>query len=231
MKKYYFLFVIVFILAFCSIVYELILAQALSAFLENTILRYSVTIGLYMFSIGIGTLFAEGRFIRTPSLTLLKVEFLLTIMGGFSIVLLFGLQALGVSRLLFSVFAHGLIVSIGILTGFEIPLLIAMLSREMKNPENMVLAFNYFGAFLGPLIFAFVFYKQWGLMATSFFIGFLNALVGLFIFLSDRNYILHKNLIEKKVYILQGALLTVIMLCWVNADTINEYFINHYLNI
>ena len=50
-----------FVLAFCSIVYELLLGQSLSAFLGNTVLRYSVTIGLYMLSMGIGSLLAEGK--------------------------------------------------------------------------------------------------------------------------------------------------------------------------
>lgn len=48
------------VLAFCSIVYELLLGQSLSAFMGNTVLRYSVTIGLYLFSMGMGALFAEG---------------------------------------------------------------------------------------------------------------------------------------------------------------------------
>ena len=42
------IYAITFVLAFCSIVYELLLGQTLSAFLGNTVLRYSVTIGLYM---------------------------------------------------------------------------------------------------------------------------------------------------------------------------------------
>ena len=45
------IYAITFILAFCSIVYELLLGQTLSAFLGNTVLRYSVTIGLYMMSL------------------------------------------------------------------------------------------------------------------------------------------------------------------------------------
>jgi spermidine synthase len=62
-----------FVLAFCSIVYELLLGQALSAFLGNTVLRYSVTIGLYMMSLGIGSMIAEGRFVARPAVALLRV--------------------------------------------------------------------------------------------------------------------------------------------------------------
>ena len=47
-------YIITLILAFCSIVYELLLGQTLSAFFGNTVLRYSVTIGLYLFAMGMG---------------------------------------------------------------------------------------------------------------------------------------------------------------------------------
>ena len=67
-------YAITFILAFCSIVYELLLGQTLSAFLGNTVLRYSVTIGLYMMSLGIGSMIAEGRFVERPVTSLLRVE-------------------------------------------------------------------------------------------------------------------------------------------------------------
>ena len=57
------IYFLTFILAFCSIVYELLLAQSLTAFLENTVLRYSITIGLYMFSMGYGALIAEKKLV------------------------------------------------------------------------------------------------------------------------------------------------------------------------
>ena len=80
------IYTITFILAFCSIAYELLLGQSLSAFLGNTVLRYSVTIGLYMLSMGIGSLMAEGRFVKSPVTALLKIELLLTVTGGFSVI-------------------------------------------------------------------------------------------------------------------------------------------------
>ena len=78
------------------------------------------------------------------------------------------------SVLVFSVFAHGLIILIGILTGFEIPLLIEIINKFRKNSENLILGWDYFGAFVGTIIFAFCFYPQVGLVQTSLFIGFLN---------------------------------------------------------
>ena len=141
------------ILAFCSIVYELLLGQTLSAFLGNTVLRFSVTVGLYMMSLGIGSMIAEGRFVRRPVITLLSIELLLTLVGGSAVVLLFLANAMGASPLAMSVFAHSLIIVIGILSGFEIPLLIALKNLEAPDRDNAIIGVNYIGAFLGTLFF------------------------------------------------------------------------------
>ena len=132
-----------FLLAFCSIVYELLLGQSLSAFLGNTVLRYSVTIGLYMLSMGIGSLMAEGRMVKHVVTTLLKVEILLTITGGFSVILLLIVDSLGPPEIVFSLLAHLLIILIGILTGLEIPLLMELRNLEVDGSERSVLGVDY----------------------------------------------------------------------------------------
>jgi len=155
------IFIFTFILAFCSIVYELLLGQSLSAFLGNTVLRYSVTIGLYMLSMGIGSLFAEGRFVKHPVIMLLRVELFLTVIGGFSVILLHLLNMAGLAGMVFSGLAHLLIIGIGILTGLEIPLLMEVKNLEVKDSETTVLGVDYLGAFCGTVVFAFLFYPRW----------------------------------------------------------------------
>ena len=145
-----------FVLAFCSIVYELLLGQALSAFLGNTVLRYSVTIGLYMMSLGIGSMIAEGRFVARPAVALLRVETLLTLFGGGSVVLLFFIDSTGATGITLSITAHLLIIIIGVLSGFEIPLLIALKNLDAEYRDNAIIGINYLGAFLGTMTFAFV---------------------------------------------------------------------------
>lgn len=229
MGRFNIIFLITFILAFCSIVYELLLAQSLSAFLENTVLRYSVTIGLYMFSMGFGALMAEGRFIRNPVLTLLRIEILLTVIGGFAVVLLHLLNMSVLSRLVFSLLVHGLIVLIGVLTGFEIPLLIEIRNREKERSENAVLGVDYFGAVLGTIIFAFVFYPVMGLIPTAFFVGSLNAGAGILLF-TQREKVKRESKSKYYIYLsIQAVLLVIIIVCLVNSGNINSYFINHYL--
>lgn len=220
------LYVITCILAFCSIVYELVLAQALSAFLENTVLRYSVTIGLYMFSMGFGAIMAEGKILKSACLALLGIEILLTVIGGFAVVLLYVVDIFGASRFIFSLAAHSLIIVIGILTGFEIPLLIEIKGRRSANK---IIGVNYIGAFFGTIIFAFFFYPRLGLVPTTFFIGSLNAAAGLMLW-TQNDFNNEKNRIPFKVgMIVQTALLIAILICLINAQSISQYFIKQYL--
>ena len=222
------IYVFTFILAFCSIAYELLLGQSLSAFLGNTVLRYSVTIGLYMLSMGIGALLAEGRFVRRPVIALLKIELLLTVTGGFSVLVLLLLDSAGMPPLLFSMLAHTLILVIGILTGFEIPLLMEVKSLETGQAESNVLGVDYLGAFLGTVVFAFVFYPRLGLIPTSFFVASLNALVGVCLF-TQASKVQHEHRREYRVLLaFQSVLLVVVVACMTGAGAINEFFLKQY---
>ena len=223
------IYAMTFVLAFCSIVYELLLGQTLSAFLGNTVLRYSVTIGLYMMSLGIGSMIAEGRFVRNPVTSLLLVEVLLTLAGGSCVVLLFAVNALGVPPLLLSIIAHSLIIVIGILSGFEIPLLISLKNKESENRDNAIIGVNYLGAFAGTIVFAFVLYPFVGLVPTAFMIAFLNALVGVMLF-TRVEYVEASRLGRYRAMLgLVSAMVIVLGYCLSAADEISESVVNLYL--
>jgi len=229
MKRNNFLYLITFVLAFCSMAYELILAQSLSAFLDNTVLRYSVTIGLYMFSMGMGAFLIDGRTDRHPIITLLRVEIFLTLLGGFSVIYLFLAQMAISTNILFIVLAHSLIIFIGILTGFEIPLLIEIANKENQNSENQILGVNYLGALFGTVIFAFIFYPRLGLIPSVFLVGLLNAVSGMALFLKEEWV---ESSMKKQFYgalYIQLAVLCLIAISFMYGDKINVYFINHYL--
>jgi len=213
--------------AFCSIAYELLLGQSLSAFLGNTVLRYSVTIGLYLLSLGIGAFLAKGKFTKNPVLVLQVIEILLTSIGGFSVIFLFGFDSLGFSDLLFAIFAHLLIIIIGILSGFEIPLLIEISNKEKKDSENMVLGFDYAGTFIGTLVFAFIFYPKIGLISSAFIVGVLNAFAGTILF-TQKDKIQNQRR-HNQYLVLQIIVMIIIIIFVQNADKINEYLINQYL--
>ncbi len=223
------IYIFTFILAFCSMAYELLLGQSLSAFLGNTVLRYSVTIGLYMLSMGIGSLMAEGRFVKSPVTSLLKIEPLLTVTGGFSVIALLVIDAAGLPPLLFSALAHSLIIIIGIFTGFEIPLLMHLKNLETKQSESTVLGVDYLGAFFGTVVFAFVFYPIVGLIPTAFFVATLNAAVGVALLTQASKVQSHEHRQYHALIAIQSILLLVLVACLSTASTINEIFLRYYL--
>jgi len=223
------IYILTFILAFCSMAYELLLGQSLSAFLGNTVLRYSVTIGLYMLSMGIGSLMAEGRFVKSPVTALLKIELLLTVTGGFSVIALLVIDSAGLPPLLFSALAHSLIIIIGIFTGFEIPLLMHLKNLETKQSESIVLGVDYLGAFFGTVVFAFVFYPIVGLIPTAFFVATLNAAVGVALLTQASKVQSHEHRQYHALIAVQSVLLIVLVACLSTASTINEIFLRYYL--
>jgi spermidine synthase len=221
---------VTFILSFCSISYELILAQSLSAFLENTVLRYSVTIGLYMCSLGVGSLCAGERWTRQAILNLLKIEILLTIFGGFSVVSLFYADAWNIGRLGFLIFSHGLILLIGFLSGFEIPLLVKIAENYKSSSVNKILSVNYAGAFVGTVIFAFYLYPKLGLLPATFVVGILNAISGIFLYLEEKHVEpADHNRFYLFLYFL-GFLFLILSLCVIYADPIQNFLMNQYLS-
>lgn len=230
LNKIQLVYLVTLILAFSSIVYELLLGQALSAFFGNTVLSYSITVGLYLFAMGVGAFVVEKRFLKHAVLKLLIVECIIITLGGGSIILLHAIHSLHISSVLLSIFGYSLIFIIGILTGFEIPLLMDMANQKEKKKENIILGINYFGAFLGSIMFAFYFYPVSGLVKTAFVVALLNTVGGLLL-------IGFKDTVPQSVqrslmftFFIIAILGGVVFVGFINADIINEYLIKIYLN-
>ena len=77
-------FSLVFFLALCSVVYELVLGQMLAALNGNTISQYSTVIGIYIANLGFGSLFVSLLNEENSAKRLYRVEMALTFLGGFS---------------------------------------------------------------------------------------------------------------------------------------------------
>lgn len=184
-----------FLVAFCSLTYELLLAHSLSVFMGNTVLRYSLTIGVYLASMGLGAyLYKESE--KSEIRLLIKVELWLSFVGGLTVILL---SALTVANLFLSsqnqgiplqlvygfymLFSHSLIVIIGILSGFEIPSLMTLSRQFDAGSSNIVLALDYGGSLLGAVAFPLFLLPYLGLYASAHLMALLN-LAACFILLS-----------------------------------------------
>jgi len=185
-------YLIIFIVALCSIVYELLMAQTLSVLLGNTVVQYSITIGVYLASLGVGSLLCReetsGRVDR-----LVRIEVWLCLVGGVSVILQnlwdvlfryldwnysFWNQGVGewILWLVYLFLCYGVIVAIGLLSGFELPLLISLRQSEKEGTTNTVLGVDYMGSLAGAVCFPLLLWPQLGLFASAFLIGLLNAL-------------------------------------------------------
>ncbi|MFC1976726.1 spermidine synthase [Chloroflexota bacterium] len=188
-KRINIIYLITFIVAFCSIVYELLMAQTLSLLTGNSVLRYSTTIGLYLASLGLGAFLCTNKRLVRSVETLWKVEILLSLVGGAAVVLLHFSHMLyaylmvnlhfTMGLILFFTFSYGIIAVIGILSGFELPLLIHLREQEEERTANLVLGVDYFASLAGAVIFAVVLLPYLGVLRTGFVTAMLNVSVAL----------------------------------------------------
>lgn len=166
----------VFVAGLCSLVYELLISTTASYFLGDSVKQFSVTIGLYLASMGVGSY--VSRFIKTKLLrSFVAVEILLGLVGGLAVPILYLAYAYGVA---FWPVVVGLIVIIGALTGLEIPLLTRIMDREETLDVNLanILSFDYLGALLATLAFPFVLLPVLGTFRASLVLGLFNLVVG-----------------------------------------------------
>ena len=190
-------YAVTFTVAYCSIVYELLLAQTLSTVLGNTVLRYSLTIGFYLAAKGLGAMLCDLK--RRDALkSLVRVEIALIALGGLSVILinLFDVvqkyiysrspafqEALvlngSLAEIVFFILSQGVIIAIGIFSGFEVPLLMHIGEREKPDTGNMILGFDYFGSLAGAVTFPLVLLPALGIFSIAFFTAILNGLAGL----------------------------------------------------
>ncbi len=122
-----------------------------------------------------------------------------------------------------------MIVLIGFLTSFEIPLLIELTNAETEDADSAVLGVDYLGAFAGTVVFAFLFYPQVRLVPAAFIVASLNAAVS--VALATQVEKVHGE--QRREYWaligVQFALLLVLVVCQPRADVINECFLRRYL--
>ncbi len=169
------LLVSVLIIAACGLLYELLISTISAYFLGNSVLHFSVTIGLFMSAMGIGSYLS--RFIRSDLLSaFVYIEIALGIIGGLSGLLLYATFAFTENYYLF---AFALIMLLGAGIGLEIPLLTRIVRpfNSLREAVSQVLSFDYFGALLASLVFPLLLLPYLGTMRTGFVVGLLNLAV------------------------------------------------------
>lgn len=171
----------VFVLSLCGITYELVLGSLATYLLGNPVLQYSVTIGVFLSSMGLGSYLS--RFIAGDLLgSFIRIEISLGFVGGISVLLLSALFSFSASFYLLHIL---FLVVIGAMVGLEIPLLTRLLKRygSLKDVLSNVLSVDYIGGLAGSLLFPLVLFPFIGRLLTSILIGVANIAVALLVIL------------------------------------------------
>ena len=166
-----------FVISTCGLVYELVNGALASYLLGDSVTQFSTVIGVYLFSMGIGSYLT--RYIRgNIALAFVGIEILVGVVGGFSSGLLFVLFAHVIH---FRVTLYFIVGLTGILVGAEIPLLLRILQNqfEFKDLVAKVFTFDYVGALLASILFPLLLVPHLGMIRTSFLFGILNVSVAL----------------------------------------------------
>ena len=190
----------VFIAGLCSIIYELLISTTATYFLGDGVRQFSIIIGVYLFSMGVGAYFAKMMSIKSLR-NFVIIEYILGWVGAISVPLLYFVFTY-VSISSFQVICLAQIFIIGFLTGTEVPLLTFSFSDDnIKDNLSTVLSLDYVGGLIATLIFPFVILPFVGLFYASLSFGFINILLGLGV-----NFIFFKN--NKKM--LLGGILSLV---------------------
>ena len=163
------------VIAICAIVYELGIGSLSSYLLGNSVYQFSITIGLFMTAMGIGS-YLSKYFTRQLITWFIQIELAIGCIGGFSCPILFAAYSF---NFFYAPVMWGLIILIGTLIGLELPLL-TRIFREyttLRIALANALTFDYVGGLIGSLAFPLLLLPLLGIFDTSIVMGLANLAV------------------------------------------------------
>lgn len=188
--------ILIFILAYCSINYQLILSQLLSISVRNSYEQYNLSIAIYLFSMGLGSLFYDKT--KNHTRNFIKTEILLSIVGLFLAPLLFHFNNLLNYLGLAYQFNYLFLILVGYLTGKEIPLVVNL----SKDSWGSILFYDFFGSFLAYLLFGTIFYQSFNIIEFTILTASLNFLVlSVYLIINYKKYRILSTLISLLVFL------------------------------
>ena len=172
-----------FVCAACGLVYELELVALGSYLLGDSVTQASVVLSVMVFAMGVGSLLAK-RFTRRPATSFALVESALALVGGLSVLALYGCFV-WIGHYRTALVAVSLL--IGMLIGAEIPLLMTLIQRIRRQDASRAVAdlfaADYVGALIGGLAFPFLLLPLLGQATGALVTGAVNAVAGAFVVL------------------------------------------------
>ena len=166
-----------FLIAACSLTYELLIGSVSTYLLGASTVHYSLTIGLFLFFMGAGAWLAQAVRARLLE-TFVLIEVGVGIVGGASAIALQAVYAWTEHYYLAMVAVTGVI---GALVGAEVPLLTRLLEGPsgLRRGISQVLSVDYVGALAAALLFPFVLLPHFGHLLSAALTGLVNLAVAL----------------------------------------------------
>lgn len=163
-----------FLVAVSGLIYELVAATASSYLLGDSVLQFSLVIGVFLASMGLGAW--VSRFVEDPLIGFIGAQASLAAVGA------------AIAPLAFTAFGYGHspaspiyigLVLVGVLSGMEIPLLTRVLSdlKAGKFALENVLSADYLGALAASIAFPILLVPYLGLVNAGLVFGGLNFIV------------------------------------------------------
>lgn len=208
-----------FVSGLCSIIYELLIATTAAYFLGDSVMYFSLTIGIYMASMGAGT-FLSKYVDRDLLARFVRIELALAALGGLSIpALYFAYAWTGYFLHVYLFFT----IAIGVLIGLEIPFLTRLMERYNPLKVNIanILSFDYFGALVATLAFPFLLLPVFGVYQSSLLFGFANMSIGFAVLHTFRDEIGSPARRLTRITILLTVMLAAMI-------ALSHYFLEHW---
>lgn len=192
-----------FIVSFCSMCYELVIADALAIMTGKHIFWQAITMGIYIAAMGYGTFKADKVKESDLNKKMVDIEYRLSMWGCVAISMIMIFKAVFkvfdnhyfvtsdhendyhyrmiYYRTIFLICSQSVTFMIGMLTGYELPLLIRMGQKSKKVQLNLLLGINYMGTLLGSLLVPLIFIPMLDTIYTTLIIAALNFVVCIYI--------------------------------------------------
>jgi spermidine synthase len=177
--------ILAFLLAFCmfstgasGLVNEYILATMTTYILGNSIEQFSLVIAMMMLMMGVSGLVQERMSDNNLMRKFLAVEVLMAILGSYAPLLIYAAYAYSENHFLF--IQYSLVLMIGFLIGFEIPIVMRIIAQhkiKLKTNLAIVYAMDYIGAFIGAVIWVKFLLKHYPLTEISFIVAGFNFFI------------------------------------------------------
>ncbi len=184
-----------FVTGFTGFVFECILSTVATYVLGNSVEQFSITIGLMLACMGLGSFAQQYVKARRPVLPFVGVELLLVTVGGFAPVAMYA--AFGFFEHHFQLIQYAIAGAIGFLIGSEIPFATRINEdfRGVALPSNLgsIFLWDYLGGFIGAIIFTKFLMPRMPLTEMSFLLGAAMLLIALlnYVYFMDAKRLAH----------------------------------------